>query len=264
MLTNLLGTKSLFIATAAAAMLVPLLGAAQATVAGKPKGVQLLFVQTAKSAQIDAKGQTLTLKGLSPTTLYFSDRPARIAGHYRNEEYMRFWKSGADSFLNDPPNATLSAFEPRKDDLADVVVTLRNARLQGDQITYDIKVINGTLPKVAAPVTLFIDIIGMPWTPLSVAGVERRAAYRTVMWGAAATSVAAASEAAAYEARPTTVNITETPAAPPAAPAAPALSSSQTSAVARLKELKGLLNQGLITQAQYQQESQKLLNQIAE
>jgi hypothetical protein len=42
------------------------------------------------------------------------------------------------------------------------------------------------------------------------------------------------------------------------------MSSSQTSAVARLKELKSLQQQGLITEAQYQEESQKLLNQIAE
>ena len=33
---------------------------------------------------------------------------------------------------------------------------------------------------------------------------------------------------------------------------------------ARLKELKSMLNQGLITQSQYQEESQKILNQLAE
>ena len=54
-----------------------------------------------------------------------------------------------------------------------------------------------------------------------------------------------------------TVTVQE--AAPP--PAAP---SAQSSAVARLKELKSLEKQGLITEAQYQEESQKLLNQIAE
>jgi len=54
---------------------------------------------------------------------------------------------------------------------------------------------------------------------------------------------------------------------PPAAPAgasAPALTSTQASAVAKLKELKSLLNQGLITQSQYQADSQKLLNQIVD
>ena len=38
----------------------------------------------------------------------------------------------------------------------------------------------------------------------------------------------------------------------------------QAAAVAKLKELKSLLGQGLITEAQYQAESQKLLNQIVQ
>jgi hypothetical protein len=135
---------------------------------------------------------------------------------------MQFWQGGKDSFLKDPPNATLSAFQSGKDELVDVVMTLRNARLRGDEITYDVKIIDGKLPQPVGPVSLFIDIIGLPFTPLSFAGVARRTAYRSVMWGSAATSAAAANEAAAYAARPpapapTTVNITTTPAAAPPA-----------------------------------------------
>jgi len=40
-------------------------------------------------------------------------------------------------------------------------------------------------------------IIGMPWTPLSFAGVARRSMYRQAMWSAAAANVAAANAAAA-------------------------------------------------------------------
>jgi hypothetical protein len=208
----------------------------------------------------------LVLKGLSPTTLYFSDRPARIAGHYRNAEYLDFWRGGADSFLKDPPNATLSAFEPGKDELVDVVMTLRNPRLRGDELTYDIKIIEGKLPQSVGPVSLFIDIIGLPFTPLSVAGVARRTAYRTVMWGSAATAAAAASAEAAYAARPPEqVNVQVTP-APPHAPTqpAPTVSSGQAATVQKLKELKSLLNQGLITQTQYNTDSQKLLNELVQ
>jgi hypothetical protein len=42
------------------------------------------------------------------------------------------------------------------------------------------------------------------------------------------------------------------------------VTGGQAAAVARLKEIKSLLNQGLISQSQYQEESQKLLNQIVE
>ena len=52
------------------------------------------------------------------------------------------------------------------------------------------------------------------------------------------------------------VNVTVTPPA--------GVPGGQAAAVARLKELKSLLNQGLITQSQYQVDSQKLVNQIVE
>jgi len=109
--------------------------------------------------------------------------------------------------------------------------------------------IEGQLPKVGGPSSLFIDIFG----------VWRRTARRAVWVSAAAATSAEASAAAA--AHPTTVTVNESTAPPPAAPA---MTSSQSSAVARLKELKSLQKQGLITEAQYQEESQKLLNQIAE
>jgi hypothetical protein len=234
---------------------------------------QLLFVQGATGVELGAGGRTLTLKGLSPTTLFFSDRPVRIAGHYRTEEYLDFWKNGPDSFLKDPPNATLSVFLKGKDELNDVVVTLRNPRVSGGDITYDVTVISGTLPQGGGPASLFIDIIGLPFTPLSFAGVARRTAYRTVVWGSAAAASASAAAAyshAYYPPAPApvvypppvpTVHVTETI---QPAPAAPPVNPAQASAVAKLKELKSLQSQGLITEAQYQAESQKLLNQIVQ
>lgn len=219
--------------------------------AAVPVMAQLLFVQNAQGVELGADGRTLTLKGLSPTTLFFSDRPVRIAGHYLTAEYLQFWKAGPDSFLKDPPNATLSVFEKGKDELSDVVLTLRNPRVSGNDLVYDITVISGTPPRTSGPASLFIDIIGLPFTPLSFAGVARRTAYRTVVWGSAAEASAAA------HAAPAPVVY--------AAPApAPAVNPAQAAAVAKLKELKSLQSQGLISEAQYQTESQKLLNQIVQ
>jgi len=234
----------------------------------KPIMVQLLFVQNAKAVVFD-KG-TLTLKGVSPMTLFFSDRPVRIAGHFNTkDEFMPLWDEGKDSFLKDPPNATVSIYEKGKEQLVDVVVKLSKPRLKGEDLTYDIKVIEGKVPKRGGECSVFIDIIGLPFTPLSFAGVARRTAFRTVMWSSAATSAAAAAEMAAH---PTTVTVQETvtPPPPPApaaaapAPAAPPVTNTQAAAVAKLKELKSLQKQGLITEAQYQAESQKILNQIVE
>lgn len=250
---------------ATATALVSPLAMAVEVPAAAPVMAQLLFVQNAAGVEVGAGGRTLTLKGVAPTTLFFSDRPVRIAGHYRTEEYLQFWKGGPDSFLKDPPNATLSVFEKGKDELSDVVVTLRNPRVNGSDLSYDITVISGVLPKTSGPASLFIDIIGLPFTPLSFAGVARRTAYRTVVWGSAAEASAAAHAAPApvvYAApATTTVRVTETVQAPPAAPA---VNPAQAAAVAKLKELKSLQTQGLISEAQYQTESQKLLSQIVQ
>jgi hypothetical protein len=238
------------------ALLAPVAGPAAAE--QKPLIVQVLFVQNAKGVVFD-KG-TLTLKGVSPMTIYFSDRPVRIAGHFNTkDEFVPLWDEGKDSFLKDPPNATVSMYEKGKDQLVDVVVKLSKPRLKGDDLTYDIKVIEGKVPKKGGACSVFIDIIGLPFTPLSFAGIARRTMYRTVMWDTAATSAAAT---AAIAAHPTTVTVQETVTPPPAA--APAVTNTQAAAVAKLKELKSLQKQGLITEAQYHTESQKILNQLVE
>lgn len=268
-MSTLLRTLAAAGTLAAAVIVAPPAVQAIEVPAAAPVMAELMFVQNAASVEIGAGGRTLTLKGVSPTTLFFSDRPVRIAGHYRNDEYLQFWKAGPDTFLKDPPNATLSAFQKGKDELHDVVVTLRNPRLAGNDLTYDITVVSGTLPPAGAgPVSMFIDIIGLPFTPLSFAGVARRTAYRTVVWGSAAAAGAAAAAAAhPYPAAPTTVvyttpaptvHVTET------VQPAPSVNSAQAAAVAKLKELKSLQTQGLITEAQYQAGSQKLLQEIVQ
>ncbi len=208
--------------------------------------VELLLVQNSKNVAIDKDKKTLTLKGVSPTTLFFSDRPDRIAGHFNKKDYLKTWTEGEESFDADPPNAVLSVFEGDKDYLLDVVVELQNPRYEGDDLIYDITLIDGELPMVGGPSSLFIDVLG----------VRRRALRRGVMIGSASAATAATAAAATH---PATVAPP-----PPAPPAAPAMTTTQSSAVASLKELKSLQEQGLITEEQYQQQSQKLLNQIAQ
>jgi hypothetical protein len=134
----------------------------------KNKKVEMLFVQTAKGATL-ADGK-LTLKGVSPMTVYFSDRPTRIAGHVATSEMIPLWSERKNSFVKDPPNATLSTFTG-EGKVANVVVELKNPGLSGDQMTYDVRVIEGKLPDDAEAASLFID----------VAGAARRAARRTVV-----------------------------------------------------------------------------------
>ena len=169
--------KTIGIVTALLVGIIWTVGLPQAGPA-KPEIVDLLFVQNASSVVIGTNGRTLTLKGVGPTTLYFSDRPVRLAGHFRTKkDYLPLWTDGKDSFLKDPPNATLSVFENDQKELTDVVLKLQRPRLEGDDLTYDITVIEGKLPGAGGPAALFINVIGMPMTPYSYAGAARRWGY---------------------------------------------------------------------------------------
>ncbi len=137
------------------------------------KKADFLFVQSAQSIHY-ADGK-LTLKGVSPTTIMFSDRPVRIADHMATARFVPFWSKGKDSFLSDPPNASLSILEGDK--VKDVVVVLRDPELKGDELSYNIRVLEGEMPATGGAASLFIDVIGMPLTPMSYAGAARRA-YR--------------------------------------------------------------------------------------
>jgi len=136
-----------------------------------PKMADFLFVQNAKSI-VYADG-TLTLKGVNPATVMFSDRPERLATHMATAKFVPFWSEGKDSFLKDPPNATLAFLEDES--LTDAVVELREPKLAGDELSYRVKVLEGKIPPTAGVSSLFIDIIGMPLTPYSYAGAARRA-----------------------------------------------------------------------------------------
>jgi hypothetical protein len=132
--------------------------------------IEALYVQTAHGISY-ANGK-LTLHGLAPTTLFFSDRPDRVTGHVSSEEFVGSWDKGDESFASDPPNAALSIFH--EDGVSDVVVELKNPVLKGTQLTYVVDILDGEMPAVGGPSSLFIDVIGRPLSPVSVMGVRRR------------------------------------------------------------------------------------------
>ena len=64
-----------------------------ARVAGAEEAkLQLMFVQC-------AAGFT------APQALYFSDRPERVAGHISMDDYLSYWREGADNFGEASPCA---------------------------------------------------------------------------------------------------------------------------------------------------------------
>ena len=172
---------------AAAALFGPLslaMRSAQAT-DGEPQApkatstmADFLFVQNANRVTY-ADGR-LTLEEVNVATVMFSDRPERIARHMTTARFVPFWSEGSDSFVKDPPNATLSFLEDET--LEDAVVELRDPVLADNDLSYQIKILEGTVPSSAGAASLFIDIIGMPLTPVSFAGARRRAWRRAVIY----------------------------------------------------------------------------------
>lgn len=160
----------------AGALLVPAAVSAQDA---SGANADFLFVQTADSMAFDADQNRLSLHDVSPTTLFFSDRPERIAGNMSTEKFVPFWSEGKDSFLSDPPNADISILE--NGTLRQTVAVLEDPVLENGDLHYTVKIIDGDMPITGENVSVFIDIIGMPLTPVSVAGVRRRAYRRAVL-----------------------------------------------------------------------------------
>ncbi len=134
--------------------------------------MEALFVQTAASMTSD--GRTIKLEGLSPSTLFFSDRPKREVGHMSTRQFVDVWGDGDNSFAQNPPNAVLSFVEPGDRLPEDAVVVIQDPHLDGDVLSYSIELLDGIVPTTTGPCALFIDPFGRPLSPVSAAGMHRR------------------------------------------------------------------------------------------
>src|SRR4249919_4043015 len=131
-----------------------------------------MFVQIARNVTSDQT--TLTLHDIAPSTLYFSDRPERVVGHMTTQQFVDQWAEGPNSFLEDPPNAVLSYVGSGEDTPSDAVMVLRDPVASGGSLSYSIEVLEGDVPAESGAVTLFIDPLGRPLSPVSMAGMHRR------------------------------------------------------------------------------------------
>ena len=169
--------KSLGASAVAAPWLLRPANAAQT--GGEPQGLEtaeLLFVQTAHTVAL--KDDVLRLGTVNPATIFFSDRPQRIVGHEPTEDFVAQWGVGEDNFAADPPNAALSILtgtEPQE-----IIMELMNPRIEGSDLVYDVKILQGKEKAKGETVSLFIDPVGRPMSATSVAGVHRRRRRRVI------------------------------------------------------------------------------------
>jgi hypothetical protein len=134
--------------------------------------IDALFVQSATS--FTSGPGTITLNGLTDSTVYFADRPRREIGHIPSRRFVELWEAGVNSFSVDPPNAVLSFLDEGGSAPDDAVIVLREPRLEADQLSYAVEILEGTLPRRAGPCTLFIDVFGRSLAPVSSSVEQRR------------------------------------------------------------------------------------------
>ena len=93
---------------------------------------------------------TLTLTGVEPDLLAFTDRPERQAQRWDTTEFLDNW---AGEFDTDPPNAVISAGN------GEAAITINDPEVSGDTVTFTATPLPGqTLPTgVVNQPTLFID-----------------------------------------------------------------------------------------------------------
>jgi hypothetical protein len=170
--------RDLLLAMGLATTALPLTGNAETTsdnddemVPGADAETELLFVQNADAFELG--DGVLRLKNVSASTLYFSDRPEHLVGHWYTRDFLKNWSTGGDqSFAAIPPNAALSFFSSEQAE--DMVVELKNPRMEGSDLLYDVALLEGEAQASGKGVALFIDTLGHPLSPGSVAGVHRR------------------------------------------------------------------------------------------
>jgi len=131
-----------------------------------------MFVQSARSMSFE--DDQLTLTGANPNILYFCDRPIREAGHLTWDALIELGSTGGDGFAVNQPNAAVSVFVPGGD-VIEAIVTLTGEPSMSDGVAvYSVTMLEGELPAVGDETVIFIDPIGRPRSPTSVAGSHRR------------------------------------------------------------------------------------------
>jgi hypothetical protein len=151
-----------------AALLAAPLGASAQDAIAQPGQKTIGQSQAAKSDMIPSlavinsrgaslQGNLLTMTGVGSNSIVFADRPFRAAGHVLTKHFLKEWDEGTDSFAKDPPNATISVLSGEGDAVEDAVVVLKSPKLDGDNLTFEVTVLEGSLSKATGPASLFID-----------------------------------------------------------------------------------------------------------
>lgn len=122
---------------------------------------QYFYAMTARQGTYD--GETLTLKGV-PLVIYFSDSPYRKVGHIKLDTFMKIWSQASPDLNKNPPNAVLAIDSPTGD--VEVVVELKNLKVDGDDVSFNLHILEGDMPESFGYASMLIDYVKsvkQPW-----------------------------------------------------------------------------------------------------
>ena len=136
-----------------------------ATAQPKPQA-SLLFVQMAQKIdykKTDAASGVMTLYDVPTQTMFFTDRPNRVVGNVPTSAFVTRWTTdkGPNGFATNPPNAAVTVFQ--SDGAKTAIVELHNPRLDGNKLSYDVKVLQGISSTQPAEGVVFIDNFSEAW-----------------------------------------------------------------------------------------------------
>jgi len=125
-------------------------------------GAPFAFEQAVQLARVHRPLPGDVAQRTAPQTIYFSDRPVRVAGHITMPAFLEEWTTaaGPNNFSKDPPNATLSVYEPGKESNTLTVVEISKPVVDGKDLVYSYKLVEGKMPSSGGVSALFIDWIG--------------------------------------------------------------------------------------------------------
>jgi hypothetical protein len=185
--------RSLAVALAALAIALVLAScgggsSSKPSAAGTPGRSGRLFVQTANAGQLSQNGDgtmALHLVG-ADSTIWFTDRPARMTGSEDTAALVQAWGVGPHSFAKEPPNAVMQA--QQNGARHDLPAELTNPRFAaGGTLDYTLRVLpqgpgsdktKGAVPPLApgalGSATVFIDDATQPscWVLWSMTNIN--------------------------------------------------------------------------------------------
>jgi hypothetical protein len=124
------------------------------------KDIGLFFVQRAKQASLESLNKNrcykITLSGLQPGLLFFSDSPSRVVGRMNEAQFMSIWRAAHTS-----PNVAMQGYKTPANVGKPMTVVFRASKPEYDEVRHVITYqacLNGSSKSTPLSVNKFYNV----------------------------------------------------------------------------------------------------------